>query len=170
MVLCGISTCFQVLSPCLRQVPHALLTRSPLDLRDSCRSFPPSDPVRLACVKHAASVRPEPGSNSFVQSFPLSFPTRRLLFYLILCPLLGSIFQCSPFTKLLESSGFFSFVFFTLYTVFKVLPVRGAQLPRRLDYNTTPLLLCQLLFCQIFYFFFCPLFQACRPHSSRSRE
>ena len=26
-------------------------------------------PVRLACVKHAASVRPEPGSNSDVQSF-----------------------------------------------------------------------------------------------------
>ena len=26
-------------------------------------------PARLACVKHAASVRPEPGSNSYVQSF-----------------------------------------------------------------------------------------------------
>ena len=25
-------------------------------------------PARLACVKHAASVRPEPGSNSYVQS------------------------------------------------------------------------------------------------------
>ena len=30
VVLCGISTCFQVLSPSLRQVAHALLTRSPL--------------------------------------------------------------------------------------------------------------------------------------------
>ena len=30
MVLCGISTCFQVLSPCMRQITHALLTRSPL--------------------------------------------------------------------------------------------------------------------------------------------
>ena len=28
-------------------------------------------PARLACVKHAASVRPEPGSNSDVQSFTL---------------------------------------------------------------------------------------------------
>ncbi len=28
--------------------------------------------ARLACVKHAASVRPEPGSNSSVQSFKLS--------------------------------------------------------------------------------------------------
>ena len=32
MVLCGISTCFQVLSPCLGQVAHALLTRPPLEL------------------------------------------------------------------------------------------------------------------------------------------
>ncbi len=30
VVLCGISSCFQLLSPCMRQVPHALLTRSPL--------------------------------------------------------------------------------------------------------------------------------------------
>ena len=32
VVLCGISTCFQVLSPCLGQVAHALLTRPPLEL------------------------------------------------------------------------------------------------------------------------------------------
>ena len=31
VVLCGISTPFGALSPCLRQVPHALLTRPPLD-------------------------------------------------------------------------------------------------------------------------------------------
>ena len=37
-----------------------LLTRSPL----SPRMQAPLDPVRLACVKHAASVHPEPGSNS----------------------------------------------------------------------------------------------------------
>ena len=35
-----------------------LLTRSPLTHHRS------DEPVRLACVKHAASVRPEPGSNS----------------------------------------------------------------------------------------------------------
>jgi hypothetical protein len=38
-----------------------LRTRSPLGLLWSCDQM---DPVRLACVKHAASVRPEPGSNS----------------------------------------------------------------------------------------------------------
>ena len=31
VVLCGISTCFQVLSPCLGQIVHALLTRPPLE-------------------------------------------------------------------------------------------------------------------------------------------
>ena len=56
--LCGISSRFQLLSPTERQVPHALLTRSPLSDNRS------HHPVRLACVRHAASVRPEPGSNS----------------------------------------------------------------------------------------------------------
>ncbi len=38
-----------------------LLTRSPLGLRQCCHWL---SLVRLACIKHAASVRPEPGSNS----------------------------------------------------------------------------------------------------------
>ena len=63
-MLCGISSRFQLLSPSERQVAHALLTRPPLSLplfhpKNQRRSF-----VRLACVRHAASVRPEPGSNS----------------------------------------------------------------------------------------------------------
>ena len=53
----------------MRQVTHALLTRPPLSqislhperFEDKCF-------VRLACVRHAASVHPEPGSNSHVQS------------------------------------------------------------------------------------------------------
>ena len=58
VVLCGISNRFRLLSPSKRQVAHALLTRSPLSSpRRNCS-------VRLACVRHAASVRPEPGSNS----------------------------------------------------------------------------------------------------------
>ena len=59
-MLCGISICFQMLSPSERQVAHALLTRPPL----SSRKQAPNYSVRLACVRHAASVRPEPGSNS----------------------------------------------------------------------------------------------------------
>ena len=61
---CGISSRFQLLSPTERQVSHALLTRSPLNLTSIGRSRFPLSPVRLACVRHAASVRPEPGSNS----------------------------------------------------------------------------------------------------------
>jgi hypothetical protein len=38
-----------------------LLTRSPLALHQYCYRMVPA---RLACIKHAASVRPEPGSNS----------------------------------------------------------------------------------------------------------
>ena len=56
-----ISTGFPVLSQSSGQVAHVLLTRSPLGLHRCCHRM---DPVRLACIKHAASVRPEPGSNS----------------------------------------------------------------------------------------------------------
>ena len=62
--LCGISSRFQLLSPSERQVAHALLTRPPLSSDSLDRSLDPKSPVRLACVRHAASVRPEPGSNS----------------------------------------------------------------------------------------------------------
>jgi hypothetical protein len=50
-----------VLSQSSGQVAHVILTRSPLGLHQCCHRL---DPVRLACVRHAASVRPEPGSNS----------------------------------------------------------------------------------------------------------
>ena len=48
----------------MRQVTHALLTRPPLSHfpSENFKRF-----VRLACVRHAASVHPEPGSNSHVQ-------------------------------------------------------------------------------------------------------
>ncbi len=61
-VVSGISSCFQLLSQSQGQVAHVLLTRSPL-------VYPRRGlTVRLACVKHAASVRPEPGSNSPLKS------------------------------------------------------------------------------------------------------
>ena len=63
VVICGISTRFQVLSPCNSQIAHALLTRPPLGPQEQA----PLVLVRLACLKHAASVRPEPGSNSIVK-------------------------------------------------------------------------------------------------------
>ena len=51
----------------MRQVTHALLTRPPLRLLSSIRKLPTIISVRLACVKHAASVHPEPGSNSQIK-------------------------------------------------------------------------------------------------------
>ena len=57
-VLSGIRPSFPGLSRSGGQVTHVLLTRSPLESPQRALS------VRLACVKHAASVRPEPGSNS----------------------------------------------------------------------------------------------------------
>ncbi len=58
--LCGISTSFPVLFHAHRQIAHALLTRPPL-----IRGRSPVT-VRLECVMHAASVHPEPGSNSLI--------------------------------------------------------------------------------------------------------
>ena len=58
MVLSGIRPSFPSLSRSAGQITHVLLTRSPLEYPRKGLS------VRLACVKHAASVRPEPGSNS----------------------------------------------------------------------------------------------------------
>ena len=64
VVLCGMSNCFQLLSPSVGQIAHALLTRPPLSPLSFGRILNPVVLVRLACVKHAASVHPEPGSNS----------------------------------------------------------------------------------------------------------
>ena len=65
VVSCGISSRFQLLSPVAGQVAHALLTRPPLGIPTvPPEGFTKGNLVRLACVKHAASVRPEPGSNS----------------------------------------------------------------------------------------------------------
>src|SRR5262245_27296866 len=58
-LISGISPPFGRLFRTKGQVAHVLLTRSPL-YRGSCDPFL----VRLACVRHAASVRSEPGSNS----------------------------------------------------------------------------------------------------------
>ena len=55
-----------MLSPSQRQVAHALLTRPPLTF---IRSKLQNQFVRLECVKHAASVHPEPGSNSRIKYF-----------------------------------------------------------------------------------------------------
>ena len=57
----GISTAFAALSPAQGQITHALLALSPLSRQSYCYN---ADPVRLACLIHATSVRSEPESNS----------------------------------------------------------------------------------------------------------
>ncbi len=68
VVVSGISFGFPRLSRCEGQIAHVLLTRSPL-------VYPRRGlTARLACVKHAASVRPEPGSNSPLKSVDVRAP------------------------------------------------------------------------------------------------
>src|SRR5512136_1396797 len=69
-VISGISPGFPELSQSEGQVTHVLLTRSPLIRPEQA----PIITVRLACVKHAASVRPEPGSNSPLMFHPTETP------------------------------------------------------------------------------------------------
>ena len=68
-VVCGIIFSFPKLFPTQGQITHVLLTRSPL--------YSPSEEdflVRLACVKRAASVDSEPGSNSREKVFSPNTP------------------------------------------------------------------------------------------------
>ena len=127
VVICGISKHFYLLSPCKRQVAHALLTRPPLSLFPAqnylfrfvafsqthsskpyiCkytslvnRFVQETCSVRLACFKHAASVRPEPGSNSNVigiyTSFHLFISSLKFFLYSLLT-LLTRISSCNSF-------------------------------------------------------------------------
>ena len=65
----GISRRFHRLSPGNGHVAHALRTLPPV----AARTLPPCAAPRLACVKPAASVHPEPGSNSslYITQFPV---------------------------------------------------------------------------------------------------
>src|ERR1700674_4616664 len=58
-MLCGISFGFPKLFPIEGQIAHVLRTRAPCAI-----PYCYGTRTRLACVKHAASVRYEPGSNS----------------------------------------------------------------------------------------------------------
>src|SRR5699024_4527832 len=62
--LSGISTGFPEVSQAYRQVTHVILTHPPLIPQTSARRLPSASCARLACIRHTASVRPEPRSNS----------------------------------------------------------------------------------------------------------
>ena len=69
-VLLGISPPFDGLSPAEGKIIHALLTRAPLYSLAEANFL-----VRLACVRHAASVDSEPGSNSRLKPVVSPSPT-----------------------------------------------------------------------------------------------
>ena len=71
--LWGISRRFQRLFPSDGQVAHALRTLPPV--AGKVVLLPPPAAPRLACVKPAASVHPEPGSNSSLYNTHISSST-----------------------------------------------------------------------------------------------
>ena len=152
MRLCGISSRFQLLSPCVRQVIHALLTRPPLSHRtiipegNQVKCF-----VRLACVKHAASVHPEPGSNSHKKFFPFQDQLANFNHSSILNVLL--FFRLLWLSSLLFSRTHFNAnCFAVLNESFKVISLFSYQsslfaaFVQRLLYVITGLFACQQLF------------------------
>ena len=68
-ISCGISQSFDWLSPTRGHVP---MHYSPVRHSPPGRVAPPRAAVRLACVRHAASVQSEPGSNSSIKNLKLS--------------------------------------------------------------------------------------------------
>jgi hypothetical protein len=103
---CGISSSFPEVFPTSGQVTHVLLTRPPLD-SGSC----PPGLARLACVKHAASVHSEPGSNSPLKSVRTARafgPDRLMRVQILLCVSENSGFSKKPGKRRLARSTQFS--------------------------------------------------------------
>ena len=108
--LCGISNCFRLLFHTQRQIAYALLTRPPLAV--SLRL------VRLECVRHAASVHPEPGSNSLV--FIINRRSRRV--YASLPERCFLLFYFFEFFKVsFRDSLHFTFVSLPSFSVLEIL-------------------------------------------------
>ena len=153
------------------QVTHALLTRPPLSLQPSIRKLPSSSSVRLACVRHAASVHPEPGSNSHVLMFSRfqdqllanlssvrQFLLPSLLFCLGLFRLVISNLTLKFFLGIFRVALLFIcqgtvFFAFRSFSPFCPLAVFGAS-HEVLCYYIAGIFVCQVLFSHFFDFFF----------------
>ena len=102
-VVWGISRRFHRLSPCIGQVAHVLRTLPPV----AAGVLLPRAAPRLACVKPAASVHPEPGSNSslyillYLKFNPALLISKKLTLSIFLCLVLASLyFRSSLFNEL----------------------------------------------------------------------
>ncbi len=93
--------------------------------------------VRLACIRHAASVHPEPGSNSLIFLF-----VHLSMFLFSSIPVLFYSFELTFFSSVQFSK--ISLFFLPLVSFFR----------RALIYNIIILSLCQYIFFFFFIFFF----------------
>ena len=104
--------------------------------------------VRLACIRHAASVRPEPGSNSH-----LNENISNMLQLLFFCPFISERFIVELTVGCLSLNNrctWFVFCFIQFSKVYFVCLV----LTRQLFNSTKTFLTCQHLFEKFFYFLF----------------
>ena len=159
-MLCGISSRFQLLSPSERQVAHALLTRPPLSLpslhpKNPIRSF-----VRLACVRHAASVRPEPGSNSLKYCINTASAVSTYFRALFAHSILTYHFFLPPISQLpkllCKSTSYFKKSRVPFPSLFNF-QGSSPSLPKQLCYSSTTPSFCQA-FLSNFVILFCVLF------------
>ena len=139
-----------------RQVAHALLTRPPLSCIDASRRINLNNSVRLECVMHAASVHPEPGSNSreYCILSPEGVKTySRAFVALLLLLCLSSILNlnCSSLHR-----TFLCLLCTFLFVVQFSMTVRLRLFLRRLEYYIT-----SNSYCQHFFSFFLHFFAFC---------
>ena len=136
-----ISWHFYQLSVCHRLITYALLTRPPLSYTYSIRRLPIYTFVRLACVRHAASVHPEPGSNS------------QLKFILQLFTDFCVVFPYLPYSGLSCLLSDFHCPFIAFSLLFHHIFVTSALTARLLYYFYLPLSILFLKFFKKFFYF-----------------
>ena len=145
-IVSGIITCFHVLSQSGGQIIHVLLTRPPLWGHRSDLT------ARLACLKRAASVRSEPGSNS-----PLfnSARKRAANFFSSSCLTRTNFLVFLPVRSYLltEASSFYFFLFPSLIYLSKIFVYFFVLLSQRLSNIPNLRTLCQQFFQEILNFF-----------------
>ena len=114
----------------------------------SIRKLPLNRFVRLACVKHAASVHPEPGSNSqFLACFPVPF--WRFRFFFNRSTVFGSF--CSEFSGLRFRACLLNFQGFKHCSIFHFQGSSRCWLPQQqLVYLIISCEVCQQLFLSFF--------------------
>ena len=171
MRLCGFISRFQLLSPGTGQVTHALLTRPPLSCILSIRRSQKYNSVRLACVRHAASVHPEPGSNSqfiIIRSGQIHCWLCPLIYFFThMCPAKDTyklFFVLNYSHSLSTVSGIFQgciTVYFSRCIALISCISRSSASWRLLSRNVLYFITCGSLCQELFYFIFARLLKKC---------